>query len=102
MFLYLNRLILSVFLFSATSSLAQPFISEFMAQNESVLADEDGAFSDWIEVHNPDQSPLNLDGYYLTDDPANLAKWRFPSNNLAAGGYVVVFASGKNRALAGV
>ena len=28
-------------------------VTEFMAINDSVLADEQGRFSDWIEVHNP-------------------------------------------------
>jgi hypothetical protein len=27
-------------------------ISEFLASNSSVLQDEDGKFSDWIEIHN--------------------------------------------------
>ena len=30
----------------------QVVISEFMASNASTLADEDGAFEDWIEIHN--------------------------------------------------
>ena len=42
-------------------------------------------------------SDLPLNGWYLTDDPAALQKWRFPSVTMAAGGYLVVFASGKNR-----
>ena len=76
---------------------AEPIISEFMPDNARVLADEDGHFSDWIEIHNPGDSAINLAGYYLTDDPQLLTKWRFPSVSLPAGGYLVVFASGKNR-----
>ena len=30
-----------------------PVISEFMADNNTTLADEDGQFSDWIEIYNP-------------------------------------------------
>ena len=33
---------------------ALPLITEFLASNDSILADEDGDFSDWIEVFNPD------------------------------------------------
>ena len=33
-----------------------------MAANNTILADEDGDFSDWIEIHNPDPAPLNLAG----------------------------------------
>ena len=93
--------ILVVLLIAALSSSAQPILSEFMAQNNTVLADEDGAFSDWIEIYNPGPGSTNLNGFYLTDNATNLTKWQLPSHVLAAGGYVVVFASGKNRAVAG-
>ncbi|MBN2473869.1 MAG: lamin tail domain-containing protein [Pirellulales bacterium] len=74
-----------------------PLISEFMAINEGGLVDEDGDFSDWIEIHNPDASALDLEGWYLTDDANDLAKWRFPAVSIDAGDYLVVFASNKNR-----
>ena len=73
-------------------------IAEFMAVNGSTLADVDGEFSDWFEVHNTGSSPVNLDGYFATDDEEALSKWRFPSLVLAAGERRVVFASGKDRA----
>jgi hypothetical protein len=76
---------------------AAPKISEFMAVNDSVLADENGDFSDWIEIYNPDASAVSLAGYHLTDDAANLVKWTFPAVTLNAGDYLVVFASNKDR-----
>src|SRR5688500_7135284 len=76
-------------------------ISEFMARNETGLRDEDGAFSDWIELHNSGSAPVNLDGWYLTDTTNNLTKWRIPATNILAGGYLVIFASGKDRATPG-
>jgi hypothetical protein len=72
-------------------------ISEFMADNESTLADQDGDFSGWIEIHNPTAAAINLAGHFLTDDEADPTKWAFPNLNLAAGSYLVVFASGKDR-----
>lgn len=81
----------------STPSAAEPVISEFMAANTNVLADDDGAFSDWIELHNPDALPVDLTGWYLTDSSSNKTKWQFPSVTLAPGGYLVVFASNKNR-----
>ncbi len=80
---------------------AAPRISEFLADNTAELEDQDGAFSDWIEVHNPGPEAVNLEGYGLTDDPALPLKWKFPTVPLAAGERVLVFASGKNRAVAG-
>ena len=72
-------------------------ISEFMADNAQTLADEDGQFSDWIEIHNPTINAINLLGYSLSDDPGVLTKWKFPAVTIPAGGYLVVFASDKNR-----
>ena len=76
-------------------------ISEFMASNASTLTDKDGDYSDWIEIYDPCLPSVDLDGWYLTDDPANLTKWRFPSVQLSRGGFLLVFASGKDRAIAG-
>jgi hypothetical protein len=59
------------------------------------------AHSDWIEIYNPGPGVTNLNGFYLTDDASNLTKWKLPAQTIAAGGYLVVFASGKNRAVAG-
>jgi hypothetical protein len=78
-------------------SAAEPVISEFMANNERTLADEEGSFPDWIEIHNRQSTPFNLAGYFLTDDPGTLAKWAFPIVVLPPDGYLVVFASGNNR-----
>jgi len=77
------------------------FISEFMAVNNTVLKDEDGAYSDWIELYNSGSNSVNLAGWYLSNQSTNLTQWRFPSTNLAAHGFLVVFASNKNRAVAG-
>src|SRR5688572_23595730 len=76
---------------------ANPVISEFMASNSHRLADADGEYSDWIEIHNPDVAAVNLNGWYLTDDAAAMTKWRFPAVSVAPGGRLVVFASDKNR-----
>jgi hypothetical protein len=75
---------------------AAPVISEFMASNTK-LADNDGAFSDWVEIHNPDAAPVDLSGWYLTDTATARTKWKFPAITLPADGYIVVWASNKNR-----
>ncbi len=82
---------------------AEPvIITEFVASNQGGLLDEDGDASDWIEVFNGSGVSVNLDGWFLTDSPANPAKWRFPAVTLAPNGFLVVFASGKNRAVPGL
>src|SRR5206468_5590943 len=72
-------------------------VSEFMAANSSTMLDEDGESSDWIELFNSGTTTVSLDGWFLTDETGNLRKWRLPASNLPAGGYLVVFASGKDR-----
>jgi hypothetical protein len=89
-----------------------PVISEFMASNGSKpppnpprtgdLLDEDQDSSDWIEIYNPTDRSFDLSGWHLTDDGSDLAKWEFPDGIwLEPGQFLIVFASGKNRAVAG-
>ncbi|MBN2136966.1 MAG: lamin tail domain-containing protein [Sedimentisphaerales bacterium] len=90
-----------------TGTYSQPLvISEFLTSNHSPnppvqpgqLVDEDGDSSDWIEIYNPTDMTISLDGWYLTNSDANLAKWQFPTGvDLNAGDFLVVFASGKDR-----
>ena len=72
-------------------------INEFMASNGETLSDENGDFPDWIEIYNPTGESVDLLGWSLTDDAAELDKWEFPDVSLASGEYMVVFASSKDR-----
>lgn len=81
----------------ARPAAAQFAITEFMAANNVTLNDEDGDNSDWIEVQNQGAASASLAGWYLTDTTNNLVKWQFPATNLPPSGYLVVFASEKNR-----
>ena len=76
-----------------TSLTAAPIITEFLADNDTTLNDEDEDSSDWIEIHNPDTTPIDLAGYHLTDEVSNPTLWTFPSVTLAPGDYLIVFAS---------
>jgi hypothetical protein len=78
-----------------------PIISEFLASNSDGLRDSDGDSSDWIEIYNPTSASVNLQGWRLTDDPGDLNQWTFPSTVIAPDDFLVVFASGKNRATSG-
>ncbi|MGE3311606.1 MAG: chitobiase/beta-hexosaminidase C-terminal domain-containing protein, partial [Limisphaerales bacterium] len=74
-------------------------ISEVLAGTSGTagLRDEDGETHDWIELENRGTVEANLEGWSLSDDPADPGKWVFPAVRLAPGRFVVVFASGKNR-----
>lgn len=72
-------------------------INEFVAANVNGILDENGETQDWIELHNPTGAAVNLDGWSLTDDETYPDKWIFPARSIPAGGYLVVFCSGKDR-----
>ncbi len=78
-----------------------PVISEFMADNQNGLTDEDGQTVDWIEIHNPDAAAADLENYSLTDDAGVPRRWIFPPVALPPDGRLIVFASGKNRRVSG-
>ncbi len=82
----------------ASRAAAQPVINEILASNQEGLQDEDGDRSDWIELYNPGPGAVALSGWSITDDAAVPDKWVFPDVSIAPGGYLVVFASDKNRA----
>jgi hypothetical protein len=91
------RGLLLLSLFTCLAASGQVRITEFMASNSHTLADEDGDYSDWIEIQNTATTNVNLLNWYLADKPSNLTKWAFPSTNLPPGNFMIVFASNKNR-----
>ena len=76
-------------------------INEFQASNTVTLQDEDGMYSDWIELYNPSAAAIHLAGWSLTDDVLVPKKWVFPDVTVGAGGYLLVFASDNNRRVPG-
>jgi len=82
---------------SSTAIAQDPVISEFLADNDNGIVDLDGESSDWIEIHNPGNSVIDLGGWHLTDDALDRTKWTFPgSSYVAPGGFLIVFASSKD------
>ncbi|GIS63104.1 MAG: hypothetical protein CM1200mP2_53290 [Planctomycetaceae bacterium] len=69
-------------------------LNELLASNRRGRRDDQGRSSDWIEIHNSGNQPLQLGGYHLTDDLKDLDKWAFPNSRISAGGYQLVWMSG--------
>ena len=84
------------FLFHAIA-VGQLSITEFVADNDGSYLDSDGEASDWIELSNSGASAVSTDGLYLTDNASDLTQWMLPDVTIPAGGYLVIFASGKDR-----
>ena len=96
-----RALVLGLLLAGLTSGLpavqaASPgvLITEVQAANTRTVADDQGRYSDWIELHNPTDAPVSLTGYTLTDDPDEPAKWSLPIAMLAPGDFLLIWASG--------
>lgn len=79
-------------------------INEIMASNSSTLRDGDlldedegskgGAYSDWIELYNTSGQVIDLTGYKISDSKAT---WTFPNGTIPANGYLIIWASGKDK-----
>lgn len=73
------------------------YISEVMASNSYTIQDEDGDYSDYIEIYNGYNYPLNLDGYYLSDNEFETNKWMLSNITIEPNEYLLIFASSKNK-----
>ncbi|MCD8483964.1 MAG: lamin tail domain-containing protein, partial [Verrucomicrobia bacterium] len=99
--LYRIVVIVWIGLISISHSNARVVINEFVSSNGTVLADEDGEFSDWIELFNTGESAIDLSGYGLSDNVQRPFKWVFPQVEIAPGDYLLVWASNKDRRVSG-
>ncbi|MEQ8820742.1 MAG: CotH kinase family protein [Sumerlaeia bacterium] len=76
-----------------TPALPNVRINEIQASNNSTISDEMGEFEDWIELVNLDASPVDLSGWYLTDDVTSPTKWMIPAGvTIPANGYLLFWA----------
>jgi hypothetical protein len=79
----------------------EPIISEIMVHNGNGLEDEDFDHSAWLEIYNGTAAAVNLDGWYLTDDAANLTKWRIPGHQCSSLRLYLAFRLGQRPARLG-
>jgi hypothetical protein len=69
-------------------------INELESTN-TVVTDPTGKTPDWVELYNTGSEEVDLKGYFLSDDPADLDKFTFTTDAvIAAHGTLVVWASG--------
>lgn len=91
---------LFIVIYNPVISAVEPVINEFMASNGETKVDENGKASDWIELYNPGDEPLNLAGYFLSDNRKEPRKWKIPAENMdqtiiKSGGYLLFWADGE-------
>jgi hypothetical protein len=74
-------------------SVGSVLINEVLASNISTNLDPNGQAEDWIELINTTNAPIDLAGFYLSDDALNLMEWPIPAGSIIpANGYLLVWA----------
>ena len=76
-------------------------ISEVMSASHTILADCFDEFSDWVELYNRGPAPVDISGWYLSDNPNDPDKWVFPRLVIQPGQRIVVHCSGKDTVFEG-
>lgn len=70
-------------------------INEVMTSNKGAVPDNNGDFSDWVELYNKSDAEIDISGYGLTDDKLSAAKFVLPAGTkLAPKNYLVIYCSG--------
>jgi spore coat protein CotH len=78
-------------------------INEVLASNTRTLADPQGEFDDYVELHNVSDAAADLSGRYLTDSKSSLRKWAFPDGTkIPAGGFLIIWADEDGKASPGL
>lgn len=68
-------------------------INEIMSGNFDQYISPDFNFLGWMELYNPSDRPVSLEGLHVSDDSSDPAKWTFPAvaGVIPAKGYKVVW-----------
>ena len=88
---------LLLILFTNTAISQSIVINEILTSNTTIIQDEDGSYQDWVELRNNGATAVNLTNFGLTDDATLPYKWTFPNVTIAAGQYLLIWCSDKNR-----
>ena len=87
---------------AASQDTPQIVINEVQSSNRSTFADEDGDYEDWVELFNAGPDTVNLNGFGLTDREGDFFRWVFPDTIIQPGGFMLIWASGKDRRTPGM
>lgn len=75
------------------------YVNEVIATNPGDFTDNFGNASDWIEIFNNTDAPVDLHNYYISDNPNNLTKFRLEGTDgsliIPAKGFLILWADSK-------
>lgn len=69
-------------------------INEVCSSNFSIVCDENGNYSDYVELYNPSGNVVSLDGFFLSDEKKDLKKYSLDGVTLPARGYALIWLDG--------
>lgn len=80
-------------------------INEFMCSNDNIpVPGDNGDFPDWIEIYNTGDTPIDMGGWYATDDLDDMVQYQLPADDPAlttvpAHGFLVLYCDGLGEGL---
>jgi len=66
-------------------------LNEVMSSNDAVISDDSDEFDDWVEIYNSSNNPIELSGYYLTDNFSSPSKWHFPEYTIQPQEFLLIW-----------
>ena len=73
-------------------------LNEVCCGNFTLLSDPDnGAYGDYVEIINTGTEPVDLAGYFLSDNGKKRSRFRLPSLELEPGGFALLWADGSGK-----
>src|ERR1700741_4849483 len=97
----MKRILFFIFLALFLNSAKSQIVMNEVSWTNYTQTDGFGNAEDYVELYNATPGfSLSLDNYYLTNDPTNLYKWKFPNGiNLGSipspSAFMVVWLSGR-------
>lgn len=76
----------TLYLYKAASGREHVVINEACSSNFTVICDENGNYSDYVELYNPLSEPVCLTGWYLSDDNKEPCKHALDGITVPGGG----------------
>jgi hypothetical protein len=78
------------------------WLNEVQPENVAGPVDGAGDRDPWIELYNVGDTPVILEGYYLSDNYSNLTQWAFPAGAvIQPGQFLIVWADGQPQQTSG-
>ncbi len=84
--------IVGLWLVGGCAGMDKVVINEFVSKNVTGFEDN-GTHPDWIELYNRGGKPVDLSGWYLTDDRTDPFRWRIPDGiEIDGHGHLLIIA----------